>query len=83
MQQTIQLGQVQPSVLSKESIEKYASVIRQWWGARSESFSLLAGEDFTHGQVIVANLCFILGLVAVMAAVAVLNNLFGMEGGAL
>lgn len=58
------------------------AAIRQWWNAPSESFSWLAGEDFTHGQVITANLCFILGLVAIMAAVAILNQLFGI-GGAL
>lgn len=80
MQQTIQLGQVQPSALSK--METAAKNIRLWWQAKSDSFSLLAGEDFTHGQVVLANTCFLLGLVAIMGAVAILNHLFGI-GGAL
>ena len=79
--QTMNTGQVvQPAVLS--NLETTTKNLKQWWNARSESFSLLAGESFTHGQVIIANACFLLGLVAIMGAVAILNHLFGI-GGAL
>lgn len=80
MQTTIHLGQVQPSAISR--VETVVKNIKLWWQAKSDSFSLLAGEDFTHGQVVLANTCFLLGLVAVMGAVAILNHLFGI-GGAL
>ena len=80
MQTTIHLGQVQPTALS--IMETAAKNIKLWWQAKSDSFSLLAGEEFTHGQVVLANTCFLLGLVAIMGAVAILNHLFGI-GGAL
>lgn len=80
MQTTIHLGQVQPTTLS--GVETVVKSIKLWWQAKSDSFSLLAGEEFTHGQVVLANTCFLLGLVAIMGAVAILNHLFGI-GGAL
>jgi hypothetical protein len=81
--QTMNIGQVvQPAVLSNlETTAK--NLLKQWWNARSESFSLLAGESFTHGQVIIANACLLLGLIAMMGAVALVSHIFGMEGGAL
>ena len=80
--QTMNVGQVvQPAVLSNLGIT--AKNMKQWWNARSESFSLLAGESFTHGQVIIANACLLLGLIAMMVAVALVSHIFGMEGGAL
>ena len=80
--QTMNIGQVvQPAVLS--NLETTTKNLKQWWNARSESFSLLAGESFTHGQVIIANACLLLGLIAMMGAVALVSHIFGMEGGAL
>lgn len=83
MQLSMNIGQVvQPAVLSNlETTAK--NLLKQWWNARSESFSLLAGESFTHGQVIIANACLLLGLIAMMGAVALVSHIFGMEGGAL
>ena len=81
MQQTIQLGQVQPSVLSK--VEAIVKNLRQWWQAQSPTATLLMGEPTTHGCAVKANALLLLGFVAMMLAVAVVNQLFGMEGGAL
>lgn len=74
MQQTIQLGQVQPSVLSiVESIVKNSKV---WLGAKSKTFSALCGEDFTHKEVLLANAACVLLIVACGVAE-------WLEGGAL
>ncbi len=58
MQQTIKLGQVQPSVLSRE--ESAVENLKVWWSATSKSFTALCatdeGEVFTHGQVVKAHL---------------------------
>ena len=58
MQQTIQLGQVQPSVRSK--VERTVENLKVWWNARSESMTALCatdeGEVFTHGDVVKAHL---------------------------
>lgn len=58
MQQTLQLGQVQPSVLSR--VESAVENLKVWWSATSKSFTALCatekGESFTHGQVVLANL---------------------------
>ena len=73
MQQTIQIGQVQPSVLSW--VERTVENLKAWWSARSESFTALCatekGEVFTHGDVVKAHL-----------ALAVVLTLIGI-GGAL
>lgn len=62
MQQTIQIGQVQPSVLSiVESIVKNSKV---WLGAKSKTFSALCGEDFTHKEVLLAHAACVLLIVA-------------------
>lgn len=61
MQQTIQIGQVQPSVLSIfESIVKNSKV---WLGAKSKTFSALCGEDFTHKEVLLAHAACVLLIV--------------------
>lgn len=62
MQQSIQIGQVQPSVLSiVESIVKNSKV---WLGAKSKTFSALCGEDFTHKEVLIAHAACALLIVA-------------------
>ena len=71
MQQTIQLGQVQPSVLSR--MESAVKNLKVWWNARSESFTALCatekGEVFTHGDVVKAHLA--------LAAVLILIGIGG------
>lgn len=52
MQQKIQIGHVQPSLLSVESIVKNC---KMWLGANSKTFSTLCGEDFTHKEVLIAH----------------------------
>lgn len=58
MQQTIQLGQVQPSVLS--NLERTVENLKVWWSSTSNSFTALCatekGEVFTHGDVVKAHL---------------------------
>lgn len=69
MQQTIRLGQVQPSVLSR--VESAVENLKVWWSTTSKSFTDLCateeGEVFTHGDVVKAHLgvllfMFILGV---------------------
>ncbi len=71
MQQTIQLGQVQPSVLSR--LESAVENLKVWWGATSKSFTALCatdeGEVFTHGDVVKAHLA--------LAAVLILIGIGG------
>lgn len=71
MQQTLQLGQVQPSVLS--SAERTVKNLKVWWNARSESMTALCatgeGEVFTHGDVVKAHLA--------LAAVLILIGIGG------
>jgi hypothetical protein len=71
MQQTIQLGQVQPSVLSKAG--RTVKNWRAWWNAKSETMSEMIGEDCTHGEVVLTNLVFTAG----MMAVAILGTMIG------
>lgn len=71
MQQTIQLGQVQPSVLSKAG--RTVKNWRAWWSAKSETMSEMIGEDCSHGEVVVTNLVFTAGVVAV----AIVGTMFG------
>ena len=66
MQQTIQLGQVQPTVLS--NAERTVKNWRAWWSAKSETMSEMIGEDCTHGEVVVTNLVFTIGVMAVAIA---------------
>lgn len=58
MQTTLQLGQVQPSILS--NMESAVKNLEVWWNARSESFTALCatdeGEVFSHGDVVKAHL---------------------------
>ena len=57
--QAIQIGQVQPSVLSM--MEAAVKNCQAWWNSRSESFTALCAtehdEVFTHGDVVKAHLC--------------------------
>lgn len=67
MQQTIQLGQVQPSVLSR--VESAVKNLKVWWGTTSKSFTALCateeGEVFTHGDVVKAHLALALVLILI------------------
>lgn len=58
MQNVIQLGQVQPSVLSK--VERIVKNFETWWNSISVTFTRLCatdeGEVFTHGEVVKAHL---------------------------
>lgn len=71
MQQTIQLGQVQPSVLSR--VESAVKNMKVWWSTTSKSFTALCateeGEVFTHGDVVKAHLA--------LAAVLILIGIGG------
>ena len=66
MQQTIQLGQVRPSVLSNAG--RTVKNWRAWWCAKSEAMSEMIGEDCTHGEVVVTHLVFTVGVMAVAIA---------------
>ena len=74
MQQTIQLGQVQPSVLS--NVERIVKNCKAWLNAKSETFSALCGEKFTHKEVLLAHAACV--LLIVVCGVAE-----WLEGGAL
>lgn len=74
MRQTIQMGQVQPSVLSV--VEGIVKNCKMWLGAKSKTFSALCGEDFTHKEVIIAHAAFML-LIVVCGVAA------WLEGGVL
>ncbi len=67
MQQTLQLGQVQPSVLSK--VESTVENLKVWWSTTSKSFTALCatdeGEVFTHGDAMKANLTLALVLILI------------------
>lgn len=71
----------QPAIIA--AAETIARNVAEWWSAESETATTLMGEPTTRARFLTANACLLLGLVAVMAAVAVVNHLFGMEGGAL
>ena len=72
MNQTMRLGQVvRPSVLS--NVERTVKNWKTWWNARSESMSEMIGEDCSHGEVVVTNLVFTAGVVAV----AIVGTMFG------
>lgn len=66
MNQTIQLGQVRPSVLS--NVGRTVKNWKVWWSAKSEAMSEMIGEDCTHGEVVVTNLVFTIGVMAVAIA---------------
>lgn len=74
MQQTIQLGQVQPSVSSQ--VAAAVENIKAWLSAKSETFSALCGEEFTHREVLIAHAACVLLVVACGVAE-------WLEGGAL
>ena len=62
MQQTIQIGQVQPSVLPQA--EAAVKNCKAWLNAKSETFSALCGEKFTHKEVLLAHAACVLLIVA-------------------
>ena len=78
MKNVMQLGQVaQPSVLS--GMEAAVKSLKQWWNARSETFTALCGSEgdvFTQGDVAKAHLGF-------LALVLTLCVAGWLEGGAL
>ena len=74
MRQTIQMGQVQPSVLSV--VESIVKNCKMWFGAKSKTFSALCGEDFTHKEVIIAH-------AALMLLIVVCGVAAWLEGGVL
>lgn len=74
MQQSIQMGQVQPSVLSV--VESIVKNCKMWLGAQSKTFSALCGEDFTHKEVIIAH-------AALMLLIVVCGVAAWLEGGVL
>lgn len=41
--------------------------LQEWWEAKSKTFSMLAGEEFTHGEVVIAHAV----LVAVLAVIGI------------
>lgn len=67
MQQTIQIGQVQPSVLS--NLERTVENLKVWWSSTSNSFTALCateeGEVFTHGDVVKAHLALAVVLILI------------------
>ena len=74
MRQTIQMGQVQPSVLSV--VESIVKNCKMWLGAKSKTFSSLCGEDFTHKEVLLAH-------AACMLLIVICGVAGWLEGGAL
>ena len=76
MQQTIQLGQVQPSILFR--VERIVKNLKAWLSAKSETFTALCGTEgdvFTHGDVVKAHL-YLLGVFVLMCVAG------WLEGGA-
>lgn len=82
MQQTIQIGQVQPSVLSnaertvKNWREELSHNLVTWLATKNEWFSAFTGEDVTNRHVVLAHLYMVVLVVACMVA-------GWLEGGAL
>ena len=77
MQNVIQIGQAQPTVL--QQLETLVKSTREWLSAKSETFTALCGTEgdvFTHGDVVKAHL----GLLAFLIILGVAGWL---EGGAL
>ena len=57
MQNVIQIGQAQPTVL--QQLETLVKSAREWLSAKSEPFTTLCGTEgdvFTHGDVVKAHL---------------------------
>ena len=65
MNNVIQIGQVQPTVLS--SVGRTVKNLKAWLSAKSPSFSALAGEDVSRADVVKAHLylfiVFVIGVV--------------------
>ena len=82
MQQTIQLGQVRPSVLSnvgrtvKNWREELSHNLVTWLATKNEWFSAFTGETVTNKHVLLAHLYMV-------ALVGVLLLAGWLEGGAL
>lgn len=82
MNQTIQLGQVRPSVLSnagrtvKNWSKELGRNLVKWLATRNEPFTAIAGEKVTNKHVLLAHL-YMVALVVVMMVAG------WLEGGAL
>ena len=82
MNQTIQLGQVRPSVLSnagrtvKNCKAKLSNSLVTWLSAKNEPFTAIAGEKVTNKHVFLAHLYILAMVVAIIVA-------SWLEGGAL
>ena len=82
MQQTIQLGQVQPSVLSKagRTVKNWSEQLGRnlvtWLATKNEWFSAFTGEEVTNKHVMLAHLYMVALVVAMLVA-------GWLEGGAL
>ena len=72
MRQTIQIGEVQPSVLSV--VESIVKNCKMWLNAKSKTFSALCGEDFTHKEVLIAH-------AACMLLIVICGVVGWLEGG--
>lgn len=74
MQQTIQLGQVQPSVLSKAGRtvknwrEELSRNLVTWLATKNEWFSAFTGETVTNKHVLLAHLYMVALVVVMMVA---------------
>ena len=82
MNQTIQLGQVRPSVLSnvgrtvKNWSKELGRNLVKWLATRNEPFTAIAGEKVTNKHVVLAHLYIAAMVVAIIVA-------SWLEGGAL
>ena len=77
MNQTIQLGQVRPSVLSKvgKTVKNRKEELTTWLQTRNEWFSAVTQEEVTNKHVILAHLYMVALIGACMLAA-------WLEGGA-
>lgn len=44
-----------------------AALLQEWWEAKSKTFSMFAGEVFTHGEVVIAHV--VLGAVLALEGI--------------
>ena len=69
-------AQVRPAGISvEEGVKALKCEIRKLAKTKSETFSILCDEEVTYGEVVIA----MLGIVALMAIVAVSGYFFGGE----
>jgi len=58
--------QMQTKTISSSA--QLAVALREWWHAKSVSFSQFTGEQVSHGEVVVTNLVFSAGVAAMILA---------------